>query len=176
MLALVSERLPRLTFGIVTAAYVAVLVYLAFTLPERVPMHFDGGQADDWDRRGVALGLLSGLGVFMLLGGALVARYATGGSGMWLNMPHKDYWLAPGRRTAFRRRFEADMLLFVALTGLLLIVMMLIIGYAADHGGSAPNWWFWTSLAVYVIGTIVWVVWFRRHYRPPAEELSGLNA
>ena len=83
----------------VTAAYVVVLVWLGVSLPDRVPMHFDGaGDADSWGSRTEALVLWTVLGVALLGGGALLARHATGGDGTWLNLPHKDYWLAPERR------------------------------------------------------------------------------
>lgn len=159
----------RLAFGAVTTAYVAVLVWLGLTLPDRVPMHFDGaGSADSWGSRTEALALWTVLGVVMLGGGALLARHATGGDGTWLNLPHKDYWLAPERREAFRRRFEGDMLGFLAWTGLLLVVLMLITGWAADHGGDMPGWVFWVALGGYLVGTGIWIGWLLRRYRPPA--------
>lgn len=139
-----SERWSRLAFGVVSAAYGAVLVWLAATLPNRVPLHFDSsGDADSWGSRAEALLLWTFLGLVMLVGGALLARFATGGSGAWLNLPHKDYWLAPERRTAFRRRFEGDMLGFVAWTGLLLVVLMLTTSSLDSTARSAPstrNW------------------------------------
>lgn len=165
-----SERASRLAFGVVCAAYVAVLVRLALTLPARVPLHFDGsGRADSWGSRTEALVLWTVLGLVMLVGGALLARFATAGSGTWLNLPHKDYWLAPERRTAFRRRFEGDMLGFVAWTGVLLVSLMLLTGRAAGNDGAAPGWWFWSSLGVYLVGTGAWIAWLLRRYRPPAD-------
>lgn len=169
-------RWSRAAFRAVTPAYVAVLVFLAVTLPDRVPMHFDGaGNADSWGSRTEALVLWTVLGVVILGGGALLARYATGGDGTWLNLPHKDYWLAPERREAFRRRFESDMLGFIAWTGLLLIVLMLITGRAADNGGDMPGWVFWAAMAVYLVGTGVWLGWLLRRYRPPEDPGESLG-
>lgn len=165
-----SERRSRLAFGVVSAAYVAVLVWLALTLPRRVPLHFDtSGTADSWGGRSEALLLWLVLGLVMLVGGALLARYATAGTGTWLNLPHKDYWLAPERRASFRRRFEGDTLGFVAWTGALLVTLMLFTGRAAANDGVVPGWWFWTALVAYLAGTGVWIAWLLRRYRPPAD-------
>ena len=159
---------PRRAFAAVVAAYVAVLARLALTLPDRVPLHFGaGGDADRWGSRTEALVTWTVVGVVTLGGGALLARHATGGSGALLNLPHKDYWLAAERRADFRRRFEGDMLGFVAWTGLLLVVLMLVTGVSAVEDGSVPGWWFWLSLAVYLTGTAAWLVWLLRRYRPP---------
>lgn len=70
-------------------------------LPETVATHFDlQGKANGWAPRGTHFAMQAGLAVFL---GALF------GSGGWLlrrvpdqfiNIPHRDYWLAPERRAA----------------------------------------------------------------------------
>lgn len=166
-----SEKWSRAAFATVAIAYALTLAWLALSLPDRVPTHFDAaGEADGWSSKPAALAMWAGLGVFILGGGALLARYATAGDGTMLNMPQasKDYWLAPERRAQFRRRLEADLLVLSTWTGLLLIAMMLVTLSAAEQR-DVPGWWFWAGLGGYLLGTAVWTVWLLRRYRPPAD-------
>lgn len=157
----------RRSFGAVVASYVVVLGWLAVSLPDRVPMHFDaGGTADDWASRAVALAFWAGVGLFILGGGWLLARNVTRGDGAMLNLPHKEHWLQPERRGELRVVVEAALLVFAAWTGLLLVTMMLITKVAAAGDGSTPGWWFWACLAVYLAGTAAWFVALDRRLRP----------
>lgn len=97
-----SGRSPLAAFGVIAVLWLAFAAYVCLTapqLPERVATHFGaGGEADGWMTR-------SGHVRFTLLLGAalpafIVALFAfirrCGGRG--LNIPHKEYWLAPERR------------------------------------------------------------------------------
>jgi len=97
----VSRRIISATaFAFSAIAFLAYLALTAPALPARMATHFDwGGQPNDWMSRGdylLVFGSL-GLGVAILIVGLCFAlRFVP----KWtINIPRRDYWLAPERRT-----------------------------------------------------------------------------
>jgi uncharacterized membrane protein len=153
------------------SAYAAALVWSAAVVPARVPIHFDaGGRVDDWASRSSMLALWLVAGVVVLVGVPLVGRLTTSGDGTWINMPQrsKDYWLAPERRAEFRVRFQDDMEVFAAMTGLLLGAGLVLTTWVAvtDRQG-APAWSFPVGIGAYLVLTALWTVRLLARYRPP---------
>ncbi len=90
---------PFVVLGLLCAGYLFFIAGSVSLLPERVATHFGGrGEADGWMSRSTDLVFFGGLGVglplfFMvlsLLTGLMPARF--------VNLPHREYWLAPERR------------------------------------------------------------------------------
>ena len=78
---------------------VAQALYFRAELPARVASHFDGaGRPNGWMARdGFVLfqcGLVLTLGALFGIGGRLLKVTPNG----WINLPNKNYWLAPERR------------------------------------------------------------------------------
>ncbi len=68
-------------------------------LPERVATHFDGaGIPNGWMTRDGLFAFWSGLVGFMLFTFLVTPIFTSRVSDRWINLPHKDYWLAPERR------------------------------------------------------------------------------
>jgi serine/threonine-protein kinase len=92
----------RLAFALVIALWLAFAGYVwlsASQLPERVATHFGaGGEPNGWMTRAqhVQFTLLFGLLVPAFFLGIFAAIRPLGDR--WLNIPRKDYWLAPERR------------------------------------------------------------------------------
>ncbi len=87
-----------LLFFLAIVAWVQVPLALE-RLPERVATHFDGaGNANGWMTRNGLFAFWSGLIGFLLF--SFVATFAITSlvPDRWINLPHKDYWLAPERR------------------------------------------------------------------------------
>ena len=84
----------------VIAVFVGTLFYAAAELPDQVASHFGWhGQPDGWmsKQAEVILFAIIGLGVPAFIMGLWYAvRFLPNGP---INLPHKDYWLAPERRT-----------------------------------------------------------------------------
>ncbi|MCF7688461.1 MAG: DUF1648 domain-containing protein [Cephaloticoccus sp.] len=95
------QRVSRWLFYALVLLALGQAAYHQAHLPERIATHFDlQGKANGWDLRASHIAYQVGLAV--LLGGLF------GGMG-WLvgklpdalvNIPHREYWMAPGRRTA----------------------------------------------------------------------------
>ena len=160
----------------------AVLVYP--DLPATVASHFDGsGRADGWASKGACLAIA--MGVLALVAAVSVglplwlARLPVA----WINLPRRDYWLAPEHVVEARARIRTFMawygLLTAAFIGLVFELTYranLAVGAgAADEvrlSGHA-----WTALAAYLVAVVVWLVLFVRcFHRVPATHLAASGA
>src|SRR5436305_13166641 len=81
------------------AVFAGSLIYAAGELPERVATHFDfRGEANGWMSKEADLLLMAALGVglpLFLIGICYATRFFPA---RLVNLPHREYWLAPGRR------------------------------------------------------------------------------
>ena len=94
----------RLVFAVLAVLWVAFAAYVwqtAAQLPERVATHFDAaGTPNGWMTRAehVRFTMIFGTLVPAFVVGVFTLIRALGGRGM--NIPNKDYWLAPERQQA----------------------------------------------------------------------------
>jgi hypothetical protein len=97
-----KPRHPLLPYGLLLAGWAAFVAYVWITsgqLPARVATHFGaGGEPNGWETH-------SGYLHFTLFFGAAVPAFVLAvfhlgrlGGGALLNIPHREYWLAPERR------------------------------------------------------------------------------
>ncbi|XGV94530.1 MAG: hypothetical protein ACAF41_17460 [Leptolyngbya sp. BL-A-14] len=85
-----------------------------------------------------------------------------------INVPHREYWLAPDRRAktiTFLRRHSTGF-------GLMLVIFLCYIHWLVVRANtvtppSLPSSWFIAGLIVFVVSTIVWIsLLFKRFHRP----------
>jgi serine/threonine-protein kinase len=128
-------------------------------LPERVASHFDGaGRPDGWTSRGSFVGLMLGMTVFhaaVFLGLEQLVRRSPK---RWINLPHKEEWLAPGREARTREVLAAH-LLALGLATIVLVDLLTAMTLATNAGG-APRLGagVWILLAGFVAATLAIVV------------------
>jgi len=105
-------------------------------LPERVATHFNGaGEADGWGtRQSLLWGWFFGVvfGPAIVLGSIAALKYLPA---RWINVPHRDYWLAP-ERIEWTRAVMADMLQRV---GLVLCLFMGLLNHFILRANLAPQ-------------------------------------
>ena len=164
--------LIRALYAVVVIGYGGALAWAMSQLPARIASHFDGsGQADGWTDRTGYLAFGIGIGLFVLVGLPLLARLLLRGSGVGINVPHKDYWLDPQhpqRREEFVRRFTDDMLVIAGATGLLLAWMHVETVWANRQDPPQLGSAMWGPLAVYLVAIFGYVaVIATTRYRPP---------
>jgi uncharacterized membrane protein len=71
------------------------------TLPEQVATHFNPrGEPDAWMSRNVHTAFQAGLALFIAAVFAGLARFIDRLPAHLINVPHREYWLAPERRAA----------------------------------------------------------------------------
>lgn len=96
-------------------------------LPARVAVHFGpGGAPDGWASSLTSTSIMLGVQSLLFLGLYLVPRWLARVPSRWVNLPHRDYWLAPERRAqALSRlsdhlwRYGTALFLFQLVAGLL---------------------------------------------------------
>ena len=159
------------------AIFVAVLLITALQigsyrprLPERLATHFDGaGRANGWmSKDGFFVFHFVLLGLFGAIFG-LLPRWLSRIPNSLINLPHKDYWLAPERR-ADSLAAVADAMAFL---GALTLVFFAILGELTFRANLLPEprlggeiWWL---LGGYGFALVFWIIrLFRRFPRPPA--------
>lgn len=166
-------RVVHVLYALVVAGYVAVLAWVTPRLPERAASHFDmAGRADGWTSRGEFLAFGIGVGALVLLGLPLLATALLRGSGVGINVPHKDYWLDPAhphRRPHFAQRLLDDMLCISAMTGVLLAWVQIETVLANRRTPPEAGSWVAISLYLVAIGGYVWFIATKR-YAVPDEE------
>lgn len=151
------------------AAYVADSAYHYPLLPARIASHFGpDGRADGWMEKGAFMvtGLiLMGFTTATLAGtGALLARTPN----ELINLPNKEYWLAPERRTETLAAVADQMNWVGAATNLLLVALFHLI-YRANltpdpRLGTMPMLY----VAAYLAYTTFWAVSLMRRFRKPS--------
>lgn len=152
-----KARLQILFFALVLAATVQAW-WQHGRLPERVAAHFDGaGRTNAWMSRSgqTALNLLT-LAFFVALIQGIVALNARLPK-EYINLPRRDYWLAP-ERAAATHAWLASMILFIgcALVAFFMVIFHLI--YRANLN-DAPRlgmtiWYFTAVFLATLVGTL----------------------
>ena len=152
--------------GLLSAVFVADVLLTANHLPERLATHFDlDGQADGWMTRASHVRFIIGFGLgvplFILFVGEVVTRL--GGAG--LNIPNRDYWLAPERR-ARTLAFAQRQLTWMAC---LLVIFFAIINHLILQANTQTpvrlaGGQFWLSMAIFIGSIGVWMATFIRPF------------
>ncbi len=152
-----------------TLLFGAQAAYYYPQMPERMASHFDlSGQADGFMSRSALIWLTALTALMtggMMLGIALLLKRLPDSL---INMPHKDYWLAPERRDESLDAMTASLLWIGSATmGLMLVVFQSI--YRANLDGSnAIGWSSMILLGVYLLIVLTIAVRMMRRFRMPS--------
>jgi uncharacterized membrane protein len=149
---------------------VGQVILLGPLLPERVASHFNAaGEADGWMTRDAFLKFNLGMTFFVATVFALTPRFIARTPTEMINLPNKEYWLAPERRAASLAYIGDRMYAFGAGTMALLTSVMQLVYEANIRGTYHLGSTIWVYLALYMIYTGVWLAGlFRRFSLPQA--------
>ncbi|MEM7204725.1 MAG: DUF1648 domain-containing protein [Planctomycetota bacterium] len=155
--------------GLSVVVFVGVVLYAARVLPERVASHYDlAGRADGFSDRGTYLATLSGVCLALVALFALVRWLLPRLPNDLINLPHKDYWLAPDRRAASLQRIGNCLSwIGVATVALMTAILGLTI---RSHRGDEPQsigaggWGLTSAYLVVVLAMVIAMAmsWSRR--------------
>jgi uncharacterized membrane protein len=161
----------------VLAFLVALLeaVYFYPLMPEKMAVHFNAsGMADGWGGKqgffamfGIVFALLT-----VLIGGiSQVIRLLPY---TWINLPNKDYWLAPDRRKQTQDRIASQML-FIGCVTMLLLDGVMYLSFRANllPKPAMPSDILWGMLAVFFVINIASIICIIRSFRLPDQHLSN---
>lgn len=132
-----DPRLPRILYALLMLACLLMMAYYYPQMPERMASHFAAdGRANGWQSRGAFFALMLLVTSTSAIVGFLVPRQIAARSNTRINLPHRDYWLAPERREETMSFISATMawfacgVLFVLISGTFLAFEA---NLAADH-------------------------------------------
>jgi uncharacterized membrane protein len=158
-------------FILAGSAFAVFLVWSAWgDLPLRMESHFDaGGRPDGYMSRDAFFATLATLGggtVLLLMLVPVLLRVVPSSA---INLPHRDYWLAPERREPSIQRIAVCCGWFaVATAALFVMVVALTLRANVEHTGldmTACR----TGLGLYLASTVLLLVGVYRQFRRPSD-------
>ncbi len=168
-------RLAVLVLLVLLLIVAVQIGYYGPRLPSTVASHFRGdGTPDGWSSRTELLGVYIAMVVLAISSFATLLLILPHLPESLINLPRKDYWLAPARREETFRTLGTRMLWFGKATPMLLshLMGMTLAANLSPHPrlGKAAVW----ALVVYLAFTTVWLVSLLRHfYRPLSADPAG---
>jgi uncharacterized membrane protein len=162
-----SRHITTLVFLAVLAAAGVFVFVTSSSLPERVASHFgSSGVADAFMSCNgyVTFMLAFVVGLPLLTTGIMTLVFRS--STTSLNMPHRDYWLAPNRRAstlAFLIRH--NMLFGGGLAVFLSYVHWLVVQANAQQPAVLSNSGIYAGLGVFLLALAGWAVWLWLAFR-----------
>jgi len=165
-----NRNAAGVAMGATVVAWAALLLFYAPRLPERVASHFNfRGEPDGWMPK--AAFLFGNVGVVIFTVAIMV------GAAAWLtrlpddaiNLPNKEFWLAPERR-ATTLRIVGDSLHWL---GVATVALLGSVTLETCRANLLPEprlgIGVWVSLVAYLVYTVFWAAALTRRFRPPAS-------
>jgi uncharacterized membrane protein len=162
---------PKLTVLVLLAMPLLAVLHMGFyygALPDKVASHFGSdGKADGYmSKFAFALfyiGMTSMIAVLFAGMGGLLRALPTS----TINMPNRDYWLAPERKEATIQTFAAQMSQFGIATVFYLIAVMHSTILANVNGSNTLGPLFFVYFTLFIAFTIFWGVQITKIWQLP---------
>lgn len=137
------------------------------SLPPVVASHFvAGGTANGFMPRATYLFTIIALLVGLPLLVALISSFATILPTRFINLPNREYWLAPERQADSLDYLRKQGARFgVILAVFLCFVHWLVVRANARSPALFPESLFFAGMAAFLVGLVVWLVGFIAHFR-----------
>ena len=168
-----DPRLPRILYAFLILACVLMMGYYYPQMPRRMASHFAAdGRANGWQSREAFFVLMILMSASSAVVCFLAPRQIAAKANARINLPNRDYWLAPERREETMRFIAAMMawfgcgILFVLISGTFLALQA---NLAPDHRFNSQ-----AMLAVlggFLAGLLSLLVRFVRHFQKVPPEL-----
>jgi uncharacterized membrane protein len=167
-----DARYPKIVYFLMVVAGLFQWVRFYPLLPERMASHFSyDGTPNAWQPKDAFFLLMLLVVGLTFVGAFLMPRFIAALPDKRINLPHKDYWLAPVRRKETFRFIAAQM----AWSGCTLLFVLLFATFLAIRANLSPDGRFDNGamikvLAVFISLMVLWTVHFLRHfYRLPTD-------
>jgi len=161
----------RIFLLLVSVSILQVLFY-ASLMPVSIASHFNGdGEPNGWSSRTAFLGLYSSIFIMVVLLFRFMPGFLSRFPDAMINLPNKDYWLAPGRRAAtFSTIKDRFICLGNGLMTFLIVMFQLVVQANLTEGSRLNSKALWILLSVFVVFTISWTVNLIRMLRTQAGQ------
>lgn len=170
-----DTRFPKLLFSVFSALAFAYFFHFYSQLPATVASHFDAhGNVNGWQSKTVFYGFLVGTILLMAFIGFALPRLMNRIPIQFVNLPNKNYWLAPERREASMEFLAAQ---FGWMACALLPVILFAFNYAIQcnlhpHGPSDSSAITYPLFAL-LFFMLLWTVRIFNRFGPPPEDSSA---
>ncbi|MEP7075331.1 MAG: DUF1648 domain-containing protein [Acidobacteriota bacterium] len=155
----------RIFLVVAVAAFVVQMMYIYPNLPATVASHFDAaGNPNGWMTKGVFLIIEIGLIVLVVGEFLLVPRFVRRLPPSLVNMPNKEYWLAPEHIDETMEIFRSYFEVFGGVIVALFVVVNQFV-YAANTARSNLPGSIWMVIVAFLLFTVVWVIKFIGEFR-----------
>ena len=165
-------RLPVIILVALVAAAVSQIVYFYPHLPDLVISHRGSHGPDGWLKKALffwalAISELGTSGCFVAI--AIAFPHL---SKRWWNLPHKDYWHAPERRSNTARYVRTQLLWAAVImqTAMVLLWQSTINANVRPELHWPANFW-WTLIAVWVAFGLGYIRFYRHLNSVPSQEI-----
>jgi ABC-type Fe3+ transport system permease subunit len=144
-------------------------------MPERVASHFNAaGEPDSWMTRAVHLQFMAVFGTAFpvaILVICYLVRFLPDGL---INIPHREYWLAPERRLRTVEDLFRHSVWFACLgVGFMGGVHFLVLRANTRHPPHLSVTLLLAVTGCFIVGLLWWIVTLLRHFRLPPPENPG---
>lgn len=159
---------------LILANFVQLAVYYS-RLPDPAASHFGAdGRADGWMSRRSYVVLMGALPL-VLAPMFMALSYSLKHIPLKLiNMPHREYWLAPERAARTHDALHRSMLGFTCWFLAFLLAITHLTLQANLRADQSTGTFFWWILGVFLVGVAVWTVRFYRKWSHlPAEAANA---
>lgn len=162
----------RVAMSVFVLALIAVGAFVVATtghLPDPVATHFDREYfANGWMTRDGYLRFTLAFATLLPVGVALLVGALPRVAPRSLNVPHRDYWLAPERRTATLDGIATGGCLLGALLAVFIAgVHALILAANAGAPPRLPATGFWVLVGAFLVVFTFWIGALWRRFRAP---------
>ncbi len=163
-------RTPALVLGLLYLCFFGYLAASGSRLPEQVATHFDGsGRPDGWMRRASHLRFMAVFGLGFPLFVPVIVYVIRFLPDRLFNLPNRDYWLAPGRRTETMAYLFRHSLWFSSMA----LCFVIGIHYSIIQANRLAQAHLSTPLTLalagcFLAGAAVWCVSMLRHFKQVA--------
>ena len=152
-------------------------IYYLPKLPETVASHFNfSGHPDGWTSKNLFVWI--NLGAFVVVAAVILglSYFLPKMKDSTMNMPNKEYWLAPERRDVTLSHLTNRILWFGSATLLFLIGVMHLIFRVNLGQSDRLEWPFFVISVTYLVITVAWAIQllyrFKRIPQQPGRELT----
>lgn len=158
---------PLVIFGLAYLVLIGLVTTSSPGLPDRMATHFGaGGQPDGWSSRAsyVRFTMVFGL-VFPLFAPAIcyAARFLPD---RLLNIPHRDYWVAPERRReTYGYLFRHSLWLAPLMAGFVIGMHLTTVHANRLAEPQLPTATTWAMTGILLAGIGIWLVPVIRHFK-----------
>ena len=150
--------------------FVISLIYAAGELPEHVASHFGfHGEANGWMSKEADLIFMAVIGLGLpsfVIGLCYLTRYLPS----WMvNLPHREYWLAPERRSGTAQYLLKHSIWFASLIlAFMTWVHLLVVSANKQPSPQLSTSLLLAGLFLFLIGLGIWAWRLLRHFRSPS--------